>query len=116
MIKAREINQIMQRTEGASTVLVRTICSECGYSVITVISLDRMRALGASTTGVIDEHLAQHNEPDRAPDIEIDWTPDASCSICDDGGNIEINDIETVVCRQCNTTWTLDGTDGEIND
>lgn len=54
-------------------------------------------------------------EPGRAPDITVDWTISASCSVCPDGiGDVVTNDSESVICNDCNTTWHIDGTSGEL--
>lgn len=53
-------------------------------------------------------------EPGRAPDIEVDWVISASCSICEDGiGDIEVNDSDSIRCKDCGTTWDMRGTSGE---
>jgi hypothetical protein len=39
--------------------------------------------------------------------------PSALCSVCDDGGDINQVDGETLQCRDCGTTWAIDGTNGE---
>src|SRR5699024_2759876 len=61
-------------------------------------------------TRVIRDNLRQH-EPGRALDIEVSWKPSAFCNVCADGlGDINWSDIETLECRECETTWNIDGT------
>lgn len=58
-------------------------------------------------------HRSQY-EPGRAPDITVEWEISAYCSVCEDGiGDITQEDTETVYCRECGTTWSADGKDGE---
>jgi hypothetical protein len=50
----------------------------------------------------------------RAPDIAVEWEISACCSVCPDGiGDVTTNDSETVTCKDCGTTWAMDGTAGE---
>lgn len=58
------------------------------------------------------DHASQY-EPGRAPDIAIDWVIDASCSICDDGGRIDVVDSECIRCEDCGATWDMNGDNGE---
>lgn len=84
---------------------VRVECSECAYKTYTGGSPDR------DWNHLIDGHLAQH-EPGRAVDIEVDWEPSARCSVCEDGGDIH-QEGDGLTCRDCGTTWSIDGTNGE---
>jgi len=53
-------------------------------------------------------------EPGRAPDIEVDWVISASCSVCEDGiGGVEVNDSDSIRCKDCGTTWDMRGGAGE---
>lgn len=64
-------------------------------------------------TRVIYDHLRQH-KPGRALDIEVSWEPSALCNVCeDDIGDIYWPYSGTLECRQCETTWDIDGTGGE---
>lgn len=61
------------------------------------------------------DHQDQHR-PDRALDIEVDWIVSACCSVCEDEiGKVE-DDGESLVCRECGTTWDRDGSDGYRNE
>ena len=61
---------------------------------------------------IIRDHLETH-APWRAPDIEIDWVLQASCSICEDGGNVKQECSSVILCSTCGTRWGIDGTYGE---
>lgn len=86
-------------------VSVKVECSECDYKAWTGGSPNR------DWTRLIDGHLAQHR-PGRAVDIEVDWEPSAWCSVCEDGGDIH-QEGDGLTCRDCGTTWSIDGTYGE---
>lgn len=58
------------------------------------------------------DHTSQY-EPGRAPDIEIEWVVSAMCSVCEGGGDVDQNDGESLICKDCGTTWYMDGTGGE---
>lgn len=61
---------------------------------------------------VLRDHLDQH-KPGRALDIEVSWEPVAFCSVCEDGiGNV-VQEDDGLTCRQCGTTWDMDGKQGE---
>lgn len=60
----------------------------------------------------MSDYTPEHT-PGRAVDIAVGWEPRATCSVCEDGGDIVINDVETLICNECDTTWSLKGTDGE---
>lgn len=58
-------------------------------------------------------HTAQH-DPGRAPDITVEWEISASCSVCEDTiGDIVVNDSDSIRCKDCGTTWSIDGSNGE---
>lgn len=61
-------------------------------------------------------NYAPEHTPEHTLDIEVDWVPRATCSVCEDGGDIVINNVETLICNECDTTWSLKGTDGERNE
>lgn len=93
---------------------IRCAAEDCNFA------MHRIRTSQAQ--GVQDIHLltlfhynhADQYSPGRAPDIAVDWTISACCSVCPDGiGDVELNDGESVVCKECNTTWSMDGTHGE---
>lgn len=85
---------------------VKASCSACGYTTYTGGDPDR------DWSHILDSHLAQH-QPGRALDIEVDWTPSALCSVCEDGiGDIHAED-DGLICRECGTQWDIDGTGGE---
>lgn len=58
------------------------------------------------------EHAVQY-EPGRAPDIEVDYIISADCSICEDGGDVDMTDSDTLSCSKCSTTWNARGEHGE---
>lgn len=57
------------------------------------------------------QHRDQY-EPGRVPDIAPEWVLSVPCSFCPDGGDVH-DEGETLVCRQCDSTWYRDGTYGE---
>jgi hypothetical protein len=60
---------------------------------------------------------ADQFDPGRAPDITVDWEISACCSVCEDKiGHVETNDSESVICKECGTTWHIDGTGGELKE
>lgn len=60
------------------------------------------------------EGHARQYEPDRAPDIEVNWVPDACCSVCADGiGDIRSHEDGGVWCQDCGTVWDVTGRYGE---
>lgn len=89
---------------GRRFISVTVKCSECDYATYTGGDPDR------DWSHLIDGHLAQH-EPDRALDIEVDWEPSASCSVCEDGGDVVYED-DGLMCRDCRTHWDIDGKSG----
>ena len=81
-------------------------CSDCDFKLWTGGSPDR------DWSHVADDHLRQH-DPDRAVDIEVDWEPVAYCSVCGNGlGDIHQED-DGLRCRDCGTTWDINGRNGE---
>ena len=89
---------------------IEAVCSECRYTVAT----SRPADVDGFVVGekIIRDHLETH-APWRAPDIEIDWVLQASCSICEDGGNVKQECSSVILCSTCGTRWGIDGTYGE---
>lgn len=89
-------------------------CGMCDYVEFGAMNRKRLRPTASE---VLADHLKQH-EPGRALDIEVDWEPSGICPVCDDGiGMIGWDeDGEGVKCKDCGTTWDLDGTNGERSD
>ena len=102
-ITVGEINNYSRR-------FIEAVCSECHYTVAT----SRPADVDGFVVGeqIIRDHLETH-APWRAPDIEIDWVLQASCSICEDGGNVKQECSSVIVCYTCGTRWGIDGTYGE---
>lgn len=90
------------------TVSVVARCSECKAVTFTGGKPDR------DWSGLLDDHLRQH-APGRALDIEVDWEPTGYCSVCEDGiGDIGRDaDGEGLICKDCGTTWDIEGRSGE---
>jgi hypothetical protein len=66
---------------------------------------------------LFQRHHSGQYDTGRAPDITVDWEISACCSVCEDGvGTVVTNDSETVTCEECGTTWSIDGTAGELKD
>lgn len=89
---------------------IEAACPECHHTVVTSGPAD----VNGHIVGeqIIRDHLETH-APWRAPDIEVSWEPQASCSICEDGGNIELEGPDALACSTCGTIWEIDGTYGE---
>ena len=67
----------------------------------------------ASAERCFKEHADQYL-PGRAPSIQVDWEPVAYCSVCEDGiGDIVVEDGESIRCKDCGTTWDMQGNGGE---
>jgi len=86
---------------------VRESCNDCIYTTETYFPWE-------PTGTIIAGHLAQH-DPGRALDIEVDWQPVADCTVCEDGGDINATG-DGLECDTCGTTWTFEGTNGEITE
>lgn len=83
-------------------------CSDPGHHFIVASGPMASEAYYASA---FRRHAAQYEEG-RAPDIAVDWEVSASCSVCGDGGDVRQEDSESVGCRDCGTSWYIDGTYG----
>ena len=94
----------------ANRSLIKAECPECGHSEMTTARTE----FNATVVGerVIRDHLETH-APWHAPDVEVSWEPQASCSTCEDGGNVELEGPDAIVCSTCGTMWDIDGTCGE---
>lgn len=61
------------------------------------------------------EHSSQFDEG-AAPNIEIEYELSAGCSVCPDKiGDVVCESGETIMCRECGTTWDMEGTMGEVD-
>jgi hypothetical protein len=93
---------------------------DCGYSMHTHsirMFEGKPDQLATYWESLFDRHHADQYAPGRAPDITVDWEISACCSVCEDGvGKVVTNDSETVTCEECDTTWCIDGTAGELKD
>lgn len=81
-------------------------CSDCDYAACTGGHPD------FDWSHLIDDHLEQHN-PGRAVDIDVDWEPVASCSVCPNGMGDIYQEDDGLRCRDCGTTWDINGRRGE---
>lgn len=71
----------------------------------------------ASACKMFKRDHSEQFEPGRAPNIAVDWEISALCSVCEDGiGDIVTEDSESLRCKECNTTWSMEGDSGERND
>jgi N-acetyl-anhydromuramyl-L-alanine amidase AmpD len=86
-------------------------CSACSHIAFTAIP----SPYADRRISFIQEHIDQH-APGRAIDIDAIWEVSAHCTVCENGGDITDVDGETLQCQQCNTTWSMDGTFGELDD
>lgn len=88
-------------------------CSECDFIQWSSVNTARVTAEEYATNSII-KHIETH-EPGRAPDIDVEYVLSASCSVCEDGiGSVEQVDSETIECQECHTTWSSDGSYGEV--
>lgn len=90
-------------------------CRSCGSEIFTARSgeyVPSRDSLIESLDGFYASHQDQHR-PGHAPDVEISWTLDADCTVCEDGGGMRVEDGQ-IVCAQCGTTWCMDGTRGVL--
>ncbi len=86
-------------------------CSEKDYTVFTSYRSTYGDPQGYADR-VLRDHLEQH-KPGRAMDIEVSWEPSACCSVCEDSiGNV-VQEDDGLTCRDCGTTWDIDGEQGE---
>lgn len=46
----------------------------------------------------------------------MDWEPSAFCSVCADGIGDIVAEDEGLTCRDCGTTWGIDGKMGETSE
>jgi hypothetical protein len=83
-------------------------CAGCGHVIFGLAHLQpgQMEAMFRNLHG-------RQYEPGNAPDITVEWELVAQCSVCPDGGSIELVDSEGVRCTECRTTWAIDGSMGE---
>lgn len=103
----------MKKSQIKDLISVEVKCSHCSHGLYTAT---HSKYAGRQRTWMAD-HIAQHNDPTRALDITVDWDISAYCSVCDDGiGDVQVNDIESIQCVVCGTTWSIDGKDGELAD
>lgn len=58
------------------------------------------------------DHLDQH-KPGRALNVEVSWEPSAWCSVCEDEIGDIVQEDDGLTCRECGTTWDIDGEQGE---
>lgn len=113
---ARAIVEVQDEWPGfPGTFNAKIQCSECNFTQWSSVRTSKVTAEEYATNS-IRHHLETH-EPGRAPDIEVEYEIVAYCSVCEDGlGDVEVVDIETLECAECNTVWYIDGTGGERED
>lgn len=94
---------------------VQAICRGCGLKKVRNIPggiFGTEKRVRDAFESMWVDHQEQHR-PGRALDIEVDWEPSATCSVCPDGGDIHQDSSDTLECRQCGTVWDIDGSGGE---
>ena len=90
-------------------------CSECDFVQWSPVVTRKVSAEEYATNSIM-RHLKTH-EPGRAPDIVVEYVLSASCSVCADGvGDVVQESSEVLECRDCGTTWSEDGTYGELKE
>lgn len=95
--------------------LLKCQAPDCGYLRTFYVPeyRDYEKWLASACEGFKRDHSYQF-EPGRARDISVDWEISALCSVCEDGiGEVEVNDSESLRCKECNTTWDMEGGNGE---
>lgn len=98
---------------GSDRQMVYIHCSECKsmlWSTSVYLGEEPYTNLEA-----IQDHLDQHNDPTRAPDIEyLEYNVEAWCTICEDRvGEVDFTSSGTLECNVCGTVWDSDGEHGE---
>lgn len=105
------LTEVARDFDGWRSVRMACRAEGCTHKVFTALPA----GAALDPTSLDRDHQEQHR-PGRALDIEVDWAPHARCSVCSDGiGTIEQDD-DGLACRECGTTWDLEGTMGEIDD
>ncbi|NWN87021.1 MAG: hypothetical protein HLX51_00540 [Micrococcaceae bacterium] len=107
---AYEVVTLTQSEEIGNMISVASWCSACGTAVFTALPSKYAHV----RRGFMQDHIDQH-APGRAIDLDVQWQLYAQCTVCDDGEIIN-EDSETLCCKQCDTTWSIDGTYGELVD
>jgi hypothetical protein len=97
--------------DGTAVRCADTGCCHAVFGIIRATEQDNPEAQERAKESFKQRHTVQY-EAGNAPDIEVDWQIVATCSVCPDGGDVDTNDGETVICKGCNTTWYIDGTGG----
>lgn len=69
----------------------------------------------ASLELVLADHERQH-APGNALDITVEWKVIADCSVCEDGGKVDLDSDGDLMCEKCGTYWSSDGTGGLLAD
>lgn len=98
--------------------LLKCQAPDCGYWRTFYVPEYRDYAewLASACEGFKREHSEQF-KPGRAPDISVDWEISACCSVCEDGiGDVVSEDSESLRCKECSTTWSMEGDSGERDD
>ena len=62
---------------------------------------------------VMSTHLNQH-APGRVLDLgDLSWHVSATCPVCPDGGQIEVDPEGDLACATCGSWWDIDGRNGQ---
>lgn len=87
-------------------------CSECRKVLVTTIVREGAQVRYFDS---VRQHLDQHNDPTRAPDIEyLEYNVEAWCTVCVDRvGEVDFTSSGTLECNVCGTVWDSDGEHGE---
>lgn len=109
-IDAHELVTQTQSVKIDHMVSVTSRCSACDAMIFTALPAKYVHV----RRGFMQDHIDQH-APGRATDLDVQWHLYAQCTVCDDGEIVD-EDGETLRCKQCDTTWSLNGTFGELAD
>lgn len=101
--------KITEKPTGASGRSVAAKCRRCSSSIFTWLPD------GMGVEAALRDHDDQHG-PGRARDISVEWSVSAECSVCEDGGDVDLDSDGDLLCQGCGTYWSVDGTGGTLAD
>jgi hypothetical protein len=95
----------------------RLVCGapDCGYAIHTypIRSLDDADRIATYWASLFKNNHSSQYDPGHAPDIAVEWEISATCSVCPDGGEIQMcEDGDAVCCDECGTHWDMNGNHG----
>lgn len=97
---------------GFRSVSYKCLAEGCGHTSYTGLPKS---GISPDRVPFLVDHQDQHR-PDRALNIEVDWIVSACCSVCEDEIGDVVEDSDGLVCNECGTYWSRDGTGGYRDD